>query len=215
MAFELPPLPYPKNALEPHLSARTLEFHHDHHHRTYVEKLNKLIVGTPFEKKSLEDIILATAKSDKKPNSEIFNNAAQAWNHAFLWNCMSPEGGGAPDVKLARQLDEAFGGLDKFHEVFKTAAIGQFGSGYAWLVASNGSLQVRNSADAHTPMVDGQTALLACDVWEHAYYLDYQDKRADFVDAFLDHLVNWDFIASQLSEMAADSSAGRVRAGRR
>jgi Fe-Mn family superoxide dismutase len=212
MAFELPPLPYPKNALEPHISARTLEFHHDHHHRAYVEKLNKLIAGTPFEKKSLEEIILATGKAQKKPETEIFNNAAQVWNHTFLWNSMSPDGGGKPGPALGRQIDEAFGGLDKFHEAFKTAATGQFGSGYAWLVISTGGLQVRNSANAHNPMVDAQTALLACDVWEHAYYLDYQDKRADFVDVFLDHLVNWAFVASQLAEAADSGPATTVRA---
>lgn len=216
MAFELPPLPYAKSALEPHISLKTLEFHHDHHHRTYVEKLNKLVARTPFEKKPLEEIILATGKSDRKPDGEIFNNAAQVWNHTFLWNCMRPKGGGKPDGELARRIDEAFGGLDKFHEAFKAAATGQFGSGYAWLVAANGRLQVRNSANAHTPMVDGQTALLVCDVWEHAYYLDYQDKRAEFVDVFLDHLVDWDFVASQLADVGSESLVtGRARAARR
>ena len=216
MAFALAPLPYAKSALEPHISARTLEFHHDHHHHTYVAKLNKLIAGTPFEEKSLEAIIMATARSNRKPDSEIFNNAAQVWNHTFLWHCMSPEGGGKPDAGLGFQIDEAFGGLDKFHAAFKAAAVGQFGSGYAWLVATGDRLEVRNSANAHTPMVDGQTALVACDVWEHAYYLDYQDKRADFVDVFLDHLINWNFVAEQLTQTASDSRiAGRARSARR
>jgi superoxide dismutase, Fe-Mn family len=216
MAFELPDLPYAKSALEPHISAKTLECHHDHHHRAYVDKLNKLIAGTSFEKMGLEEIILATAKSDQKPQAEIFNNAAQAWNHAFLWNCMSPNGGGKPSAALAKRIDEAFGGLGKFHEQFKTKATGQFGSGYAWLAASNGALEVRNSANAHTPMIDGQTALLACDVWEHAYYLDYQDKRAEFVDVFLDHLVNWEFVAKQLAQASSAGATNKpATAGRR
>jgi Fe-Mn family superoxide dismutase len=208
MAFELPALPYAKSALEPHISARTLEFHHDHHHRSYVDKLNKLIAGTAFEGMTLEDIIPASRKSGQKTHAEIFNNAAQVWNHSFLWNCMRPKGGGKPDAALGRQLDRAFGGLDKFREQFKAAAIGQFGSGYAWLVLANGALKVRNSANAETPATDGQTALLACDVWEHAYYLDYQDRRADFVDVFLNHLVHWDFVAAQLAQGA---SAGPPR----
>src|SRR5258706_960539 len=147
MAFELPPLPYPKNALEPHISARTLEFHHDHHHRTYIEKLNKLVAGTPFEKKSLEEIILATGKAQKKPEMEIFNNAAQVWNHSFLWKSMSPDGGGKPDAALGRQIDEAFGGVGKSHEAFKTAATGQFGTGDSWPGSSNARAHGLNSAN--------------------------------------------------------------------
>ena len=215
MAFQLPDLPYAKTALEPHLSARTLELHHDHHHKTYVEKLNKLIEGTPYAKKSLEEIILATAKTDQKPKSEIFNNAAQTWNHTFLWHCMSPGGGGEPEGDLTRQIDEAFGGLDKFREEFKTAATSQFGSGWAWLVSSSGSLKIRKTANAMNPMVDGETPLLTCDVWEHAYYLDYQHKRADYVDVFLDHLVNWEFVAEQLDQVGKESPAPKRASARR
>jgi Fe-Mn family superoxide dismutase len=215
MAFALPDLPYSKTALEPHLSARTLEFHHDHHHKAYVEKLNKLIEGTPFAKKSLEEIILATAKTDQKPKSEIFNNAAQTWNHTFLWHCMSPDGGGEPDGDLAGQIDEAFGGLDKFREEFKAAAVSQFGSGWAWLVSSSGALKIRKTANAMNPIVDGETPLLTCDVWEHAYYLDYQNKRPDYVDVFLDHLVNWEFVAEQLGQVGKETPAPMRAAARR
>jgi len=216
MAFQLPSLPYAKSALEPHLSARTLEFHHDHHHRTYVEKLNKLIEGTPFAEKELEEIVLATAKSQDKTKIDIFHNAAQAWNHTFLWNCMTPGGGGKPDGLLAKQIDGAFGGLDKFHEEFKKGAIGQFGSGYAWLVDSSGTLKIRKTANADNPMIEGETPLLACDVWEHAYYLDYQDKRADFVDVFLDHLVSWSFVAEQLQLAGRQTAAPKkAQAARR
>lgn len=164
----------------------------------------------------LEEIILGTTQSDRKPQANIFNNAAQVRKHSFLWSCMRPEGGGEPGGSLGQQIDESFGGLEKFHENFKATAIGQFGSGYVWLVASNGAFQVRRSANAHTPMVDGQAALLACDVWEHAHYLDYQNRRADCVDAFLNHLVNWEFVAAQLGEAAPErSTTGRARAGRR
>lgn len=217
MTFQLPPLPYPKSALEPHLSARTLEFHHDHHHRAYVEKLNKLIEGTPFASKPLEEIILATAKSQDKTKAEIFNNAAQNWNHIFLWNCMTPDGGHKPSGVLAERIDHSFGDLGKFHEEFKKAATGQFGSGYAWLVADGGALKVLKTPNAENPLVDGATPLLACDVWEHAYYLDYQDKRADFVDIFLDRLVNWEFVSEQLGRAGkeAPAPAKKVQGGRR
>jgi len=215
MAFELPELPYGKSALEPHISARTLEFHHDHHHRTYVDKLNKLIAGTSFDRMPLEEIILASSKSEQKKNVDIFNNAAQAWNHTFLWNCMRAKGGGKPNGGLGRQLDQAFGGLDNFHEQFEAAAVGQFGSGYAWLVLADGSLKVRSTPNGYNPMVDNEIVLLACDVWEHAYYLDYQDRRADFVEVFLNHLVNWDFVAAQFAEAgAASPPRERVRARR-
>ena len=215
MAFALPDLPYSKTALEPHLSARTLEFHHDQHHKAYVEKLNKLIEGTPYAKKSLEEIILATAKTDQKPKSEIFNNAAQTWNHTFLWHSMSPKGGGEPAGDLASQIDEAFGGLGKFREEFKTAATGQFGSGWAWLVSSAGALKIRKTANAMNPMVDGETPLLTCDVWEHAYYLDYQHKRADYVDVFLNYLVNWEFVGEQLSLVGKELPAPKRATARR
>jgi Fe-Mn family superoxide dismutase len=215
MTFQLPPLPYAKSALEPHLSARTLEFHHDHHHRLYVEKLNKLIEGMPFEKQGLEEIVLATAKSKEDKKIEIFNNAAQNWNHTFLWNCMTPDAGQRPAGNLAQKIDGSFGGLGQFHAEFKKAATTQFGSGYAWLVASSGELKVRKTANAENPLVDGETPLLACDVWEHAYYLDYQDKRADFVDVFLDRLVNWSFVAEQLNHAGKESAPVRKVQGAR
>jgi superoxide dismutase, Fe-Mn family len=197
MAFELPPLPYDKSALEPHVSAKTLEFHHGKHHQAYVTNLNNLVKDTPMANQSLEEIIKATAKDESKAG--IFNNAAQVWNHTFFWNSMKPKGGGKPSGDLAAKIDQAFGGLDKFKEQFKTAAVGQFGSGWAWLVGDGGQLKITKTPNAVNPMSQGQTALLTCDVWEHAYYLDYQNRRPDFVQSFLDNLVNWDFVAKNLS----------------
>jgi Fe-Mn family superoxide dismutase len=198
MAFELPPLPYAKDALEPHMSAKTFEFHHGKHHQAYVTNLNGLVKDTPMASQSLEQIIKATAKDESKAG--IFNNAAQVWNHTFFWNCMKVGGGGAPSGALAQKIDQAFGGLDKFKEQFKQAAVTQFGSGWAWLVVDGGQLKVTKTANAVNPMAQGQTALLTCDVWEHAYYLDYQNRRPDFVQTFLDKLVNWEFVASNLSK---------------
>ncbi len=197
MPFELSPLPYPKDGLEPHMSTRTLEFHHDKHHKAYVDTLNKLVKDTPFESQSLEAVIKATAKDESK--TLIFNNAGQAWNHDFFWNCMRPRGGGQPAGDLAKRIDHAFGSVDKFKEAFKQAATSQFGSGWAWLVQEGGTLKVTKTANAMNPLAQGQTALLACDVWEHAYYLDFQNRRPDFVQTFLDHLVNWEFVAKTLS----------------
>ena len=197
MAFELPPLPYPKDGLEPHMSARTLEFHHGKHHKAYVDTLNKLVKDTPFETQSLEAVIKATAKDESK--TLIFNNAGQAWNHAFFWNCMRPRGGGQPTGDLAKRIDQDFGSLDKFKEEFKQAAATQFGSGWAWLVLDGGKLKVTKTPNAVDPLAQGQAALLTCDVWEHAYYLDFQNRRPDFVQTFLDHLVNWEFVAKTLS----------------
>jgi Fe-Mn family superoxide dismutase len=197
MAFELPPLPYDKSALEPHVSAKTLEFHHGKHHQAYVTNLNNLVKDTPMASQSLEEIIKATAKDESKAG--IFNNAAQVWNHTFFWHCMKPQGGGKPSGDLAAKIDQAFGGLDKFKEQFKTAAVGQFGSGWAWLVADGGQLKITKTPNAVNPMAQGQTALLTVDVWEHAYYLDYQNRRPDFVQAFMDNLINWDFVAKNLA----------------
>jgi Fe-Mn family superoxide dismutase len=193
MAFELPPLPYAKNALEPYISANTLDFHHGKHHQAYVTNLNNLTKDTPMASQSLEAIIRATYRDDAKIG--IFNNAAQVWNHTFFWHSMKPGGGGAPSGRLAAAIDSDLGGLAKFKDDFKAAAVAQFGSGWAWLVADNGKLKITRTANAVTPLAEGQTALLTCDVWEHAYYLDYQNRRPDFVQAFLDHLVNWDFAA--------------------
>jgi Fe-Mn family superoxide dismutase len=196
MAFELPPLPYPKNALEPHMSAQTLDFHYGKHHQAYVTNLNNLVKDTPMANQSLEEIIKATAKDESKAG--IFNNAAQVWNHTFFWNCMKPNGGGQPSGDLANKINQAFGSLDKFKEQFKQAAVTQFGSGWAWLVLDGGQLKVTKTPNAVNPMAQGQTALLTCDVWEHAYYLDYQNRRPDFVQTFLDKLVNWDFVAKNM-----------------
>lgn len=196
MAFELPPLPYPKNALEPHTSARTLEFHHDKHHQAYVTALNNLTKDSPLASQSLEDIIRGTAKDESKTG--IFNNAAQVWNHTFFWNCMKPQGGGKPSGDVAQAIDKSFGSLDKFKEEFKQAATTQFGSGWAWLVRDGDKVKISKTPNAVNPLSQGQAALLTCDVWEHAYYLDYQNRRPDFVQTFLDHLINWDFVAKNL-----------------
>jgi len=198
MAFELPPLPFAKDALEPHISARTFEFHHGKHHQSYVTNLNNLVKDSPMASQSLEDIIGATAKDASKAG--VFNNAAQVWNHTFFWNSMKPKGGGQPSGDVASAITGAFGSFDKFKDEFKQAAATQFGSGWAWLVIEGGKLKVTKTANAINPMSQGQTALLTCDVWEHAYYLDYQNRRPDFVAAFLDNLVNWDFVAANLSK---------------
>ena len=196
MAFELLALPFAEDALEPYYSARTLSFHHGKHHKAYVDNLNKLIAGTDLESKSLEEIILLAAGDAAKAG--IFNNAAQVWNHTFFWHCMKPGGGGKPSGELAARIDAAFGGYDRFVEQFKAAAVGRFGSGWGWLVLEGGELKIVSTPNAETPLAKGQKALLTVDVWEHAYYLDYQNRRPDFVQAFLDHLVNWDFVAENL-----------------
>lgn len=205
MAFELPPLPYAKDALEPAMSAKMLEFHHDKHHKAYVDMLNKLVDNSPLASQSLEDIIRATAKDDSK--TSIFNNAAQAWNHDFFWHCMKPKGGGKPQGDLASRIDQTFGGTDKFLQQFAEAAQTQFGSGWAWLVLENGKLKVMKTPNAVNPLVSHGIPLLTCDVWEHAYYLDYQNKRPDFVKAFLEHLVNWDFVGQNLSRHRGSAAA--------
>ncbi len=196
MAFTLPPLPYAKNALVPHIGEQTLEFHHEKHHQTYVTNLNNLVAGTEHESKSLEDLInMSAGKADM---AGIFNNAAQVWNHTFFWNCMKPNGGGAPTGMLAEKITASFGSYEKFAADFKQAALTQFGSGWAWLVQDGNDLKITKTPNADLPMVHSQKALLTCDVWEHAYYLDYQNRRADFVQVFLDHLVNWDFVEKNL-----------------
>jgi Fe-Mn family superoxide dismutase len=198
MAFELPPLPYPKNALEPHISERTMDFHHGRHHQAYVTNLNNLIKDQPFERQSLEEIIKATHRDSSKTG--VFNNAAQVWNHTFFWHSMKPQGGGAPSGDLAAAITRDCGGVDRFKEQFKAAAVGQFGSGWAWLVADGEQLKIVATPNAVTPLAEGQTPLVTCDVWEHAYYLDYQNRRPDFVQTFLDHLINWDFVAQNLAK---------------
>ena len=198
MIHQLPELPYAKDALAPHISAETIDFHYGKHHKTYVDNLNKLIAGTALESKSLEEIIMASAGDSSKVG--LFNNAAQVWNHSFFWNCMRAGGGGRPKGDLAARIDSTFGSYEKFAEQFKAAAVGRFGSGWAWLVLDGGALKITSTANAETPMASKQTPLLTVDVWEHAYYLDYQNRRPDFVQAFLDHLVNWDFVAANLAK---------------
>lgn len=197
MAFELPALPYPADALKPYMSAETFSFHHGKHHAAYVANLNKLIEGTDLANKSLEEIIKATFGDPDKVG--IFNNAAQVWNHTFFWESMKPGGGGAPTGPIADKINADFGGYDKFAEAFKTAAATQFGSGWAWLVLDNGTLKVTKTPNAENPLVHGQTPLLTLDVWEHAYYLDYQNRRPDFISAYLEHLVNWDAANARLA----------------
>ena len=197
MAHQLPALPYSLDALEPHISRNTLEFHHGKHHAAYVTNLNNLVAGTDLEDKSLEDTILAVAGDASKAG--VFNNAAQVWNHTFYWQGMTPAGGGAPSGDLAAKIDAAFGGYDAFKEQFKTAGATQFGSGWAWLVLDNGSLKITKTGNADLPLAHGQKALLTMDVWEHAYYLDYQNRRPDYITTFLDKLVNWEFVAANLA----------------
>jgi Fe-Mn family superoxide dismutase len=198
MAIMLPQLPYADNALEPHYSAKTISFHHGKHHKAYVDNLAKLIAGTPMENAPLEEIIMASAGDAAKVG--VFNNSAQVWNHTFFWNCMKPAGGGRPQGELGKRIDAAFGSYEKFAEQFKATAVGRFGSGWGWLVADGGALKIVSTANADTPMTSKQTALLTVDVWEHAYYLDYQNRRPDFVQTFLDQLVNWDFVAANLAK---------------
>ncbi|MDE3060314.1 MAG: superoxide dismutase [Pseudomonadota bacterium] len=196
MTITLPDLPYPQEALEPHISAKTLSFHHGKHHKAYVDKTNELVKGTPLEKASLEEIIREASKDSGK--AVLFNNAAQVWNHTFYWNCMKPAGGGMPRGEIAKRIDADFGGYDKFVEQFKQAGATQFGSGWAWLVLDGGKLKVTKTPNADLPMAHGQKALLTMDVWEHAYYLDYQNRRPDYISTFLDKLVNWEFVERNL-----------------
>jgi Fe-Mn family superoxide dismutase len=197
MTFTLPPLPYPEDALEPYLSAKTLQFHHGKHHKTYVGTLNKLVEEHGLGDQSLEQLIASTYRDETK--LAVFNNASQVWNHNFLWPCMKKNGGGEPAGELARAIKHDFGSFDKFAEKFEAAAEGQFGSGWAWLTFDAGRLKVIKTPNAVDPVAGGQMALLTCDVWEHAYYLDYQNRRPDFVKAFIDNLVNWDFVAENFA----------------
>ncbi|MBW4592183.1 MAG: superoxide dismutase [Brasilonema angustatum HA4187-MV1] len=197
MTFELPPLPYDYDALSPLISSDTLKFHHDKHHKTYVDNLNKLVQGTELATKSLEEIILATANDSSKTG--IFNNAAQVWNHTFYWNGLK-KGAGKPSGELAEKINASFGSLDEFKKQFKEAGATQFGSGYAWLVVDNGGLKVVKTPNAANPITNGQTPLLTADVWEHAYYLDYQNRRPDYLETFLNELINWDFVGEQYAK---------------
>ena len=193
MAFELPPLPYEKNALEPYISAETLEYHYGKHHNTYVVNLNNLIPGTEFEGKSLEDIV-------KTSSGGIFNNAAQVWNHTFFWSSMKPNGGGAPSGALLDAINRKWGSFDEFKKAFQASAVGNFGSGWTWLVKKqDGSVDIANTGNAGTPLTGADKALLTIDVWEHAYYIDYRNARAKFVETFLASLANWDFAAKNFA----------------
>lgn len=199
MAVTLPPLPYARTALAPHVSEQTLDFHYGKHHQAYVDNLNKMIDGTALDKASLEEIILeAAGKSDKQG---VFNNAAQVWNHTFYWSSMKPNGGGAPSGDIAKAIDADLGGYEAFKEAFSQAGATQFGSGWAWLVVNKaGKIEVRKTPNAELPLTEkGVTPLLTMDVWEHAYYLDYQNKRPAYITTFLDKLVNWDFANENLA----------------
>ena len=201
MSIEFPSLPYASTALEPHVSEKTLEFHHGKHHRAYVDKLNAAIAGSAYEGQPLEAIIATSYKSN---DAGVFNNSAQAWNHTFLWHSMAPNGGGDPTGPLADAIADKFGDLDSFRSEFKKAALGQFGSGWTWLVRRPDGLDIVSTGNAETPLTAGDTPLLTLDVWEHAYYLDYQNKRDAYVDAFLSDLINWEFAAQNF---AADQDA--------
>jgi len=200
MAFELPDLPYGYDSLAPYMSRETLEYHHDKHHNTYVTTLNKLIDGTDLAGKSLEDIVKASFGDASK--QAIFNNAGQAWNHNHFWNWMKPNGGGAIPGELEKKLAEDFGSVDTFKEQFVQAGVGQFGSGWCWLVLDGGKLKVTKTPNAENPLAHGQTTLLGCDVWEHSYYLDYRNRRPDYLKAFLESLVNWDYVAELYAKAA-------------
>ena len=198
MTLALPPLPYPHDALAPWISAQTLAIHHGKHHQAYVTNTNSMIAGTAFAAKPLADIVLATA--GQAEHAGLFDNAAQAWNHTFYWSSMKPKGGGRPTGAIAQKIAADFGSHEKFVELFTQAGTTQFGSGWAWLSLHRGKLEIGKTGNAGTPLTTGATPLLTLDVWEHAYYLDFQNRRPDYVRAFLDHLVNWDFANHNLAK---------------
>ena len=195
--FELPPLPWAENALDPVISSRTIGLHYGKHHRAYVTKLNELIAGTRYAGMALERVITESAASDK--DRRIFNNAAQVWNHTFFWNCLRPGGGGKPTAALASRIDADLGGHDRFKQEFAKAAVDTFGSGWAWLADRNGKLEIMSTSNADNPLTKGATPILTIDVWEHAYYVDYENRRPEFVAAVIDKLLNWDFAQQQLA----------------
>lgn len=192
MAFELPPLPYAQDALAPHISAETLEYHYGKHHQTYVDNLNKAVAGTDNENASLESVIMSA-------EGPLFNNAAQVWNHTFYWSCLTPNGGGQPSGAILDRINADFGSYDAFRAQLTEAGLTQFGSGWAWLVEDGGKLSIMKTLNADLPMKHGAKALLTIDVWEHAYYVDYRNARAKYIDVVLDNLVNWDFVAENLA----------------
>jgi Fe-Mn family superoxide dismutase len=195
--FALPDLPYSSSALEPYITSNTFSFHHGKHHQAYVTNLNNLLKDSPLADKTLEEVILATAGDPAK--AALFNNAAQVWNHTFFWHSMKPNGGGVPVGTLLAKIEADFGSVEKFKEEFKAAGIAQFGSGWAWLVLDNGTLKITRTGGGDLPMAHGQIALLTADVWEHAYYLDYQNRRPDYLTTFLDKLANWEFAAQNFA----------------
>ena len=203
MAFELMELPYAPDALTPAISAATLRYHHGKHHKAYVDKTNELVAGTPMAELSLAEVVRA---ADKAKDQKLFNNAAQAWNHTFFWNCLRP-GGSKPAGDLAKRLESDLGGLDAFRKDFAKAAVECFGSGWAWLVDRGGKLEIVTTSNAGTPLTTGATPLLTLDVWEHAYYLDYQNKRPDFAKAVTEKLLNWEFAAEQLARPSQRKAA--------
>ena len=196
MTFELPSLPYASDALAPYMSSETLDFHHGKHHQTYVTNLNNLVKDSDMQDASLEDIVIKSSKDASMAG--IFNNAGQHWNHILFWQCMKPNGGGEMPSELENRISSDFGSVDQFKEAFVQAGTTQFGSGWAWLAIDNGKLVVTKSANASNPLVEGMKPILGCDVWEHSYYIDYRNKRPDYLKAFLDNLVNWEFVSSQL-----------------
>jgi Fe-Mn family superoxide dismutase len=212
MAFELKPLPYAQDALEPHMSARTVDFHYNKHHRGYVNKLNELVANTPLERKSLEELIRDMAGQRGQRPKKIFNNAAQVWNHSFFWESMKPGTGGRPTARLMPLIERTFGSYDEFKTIFKKSAVEQFGSGYVWLVQDGHRLEVSATANAMSPMAEGKTVLLGCDLWEHAYYLDFQNRRDGFVETFLDRLVDWETVANRMSDETAQTALRAMRA---
>ncbi|MBL8945200.1 MAG: superoxide dismutase [Myxococcales bacterium] len=192
MSFTLPPLPYAKDALVPHMSAETFDYHYGKHHQAYLNKLNELVAGKPEEHKTLEELVRTT-------DGVLFNQAAQVWNHTFFWNSMKPAGGGQPSGNIAAAIVRDFGSFDKFRADFTAAAVGRFGSGWAWLIEDAGKLSITTTVNADTPLREGKRCILTLDVWEHAYYIDYRNARPGFVNAFFDHLVNWDFANENLA----------------
>jgi Fe-Mn family superoxide dismutase len=196
MAINLPNLPYGKDALAPYISPNTLDFHYGKHHKAYVDNLNKLIAGTDLQEKPLEEIIKIAAKDSAKAG--IFNNAAQVWNHSFYWQCLKKSGGGTPTGTIGTKINATWGSYDKFAEELKNAGVTQFGSGWAWLVLEGNQLKITKTANADTPIAHGQKPLLTIDVWEHAYYLDYQNRRPDYLSAVIQNLINWDFVNGNL-----------------
>jgi len=198
MAFTLAPLPFPKESLGPTMSARTLEHHHDKHHANYVNKLNELVAGTQYANADLETIIRGTARAEGK-EKKIFNNAAQVWNHDFFWESLAPNGGGTPPEPVLKRLQADFGSLESFRDKFVEAAVNQFGSGWAWLIVKNGKLEITTTHDADNPLTAGSHPLWTCDVWEHAYYLDYQHERARFVKSVIENIANWQFVGKRLA----------------